>query len=193
MYTLYRENFEAEGEYNIGFYSKDRAGNEVNNTLDEKDANMHFIVDNSVPTVIIDGVESDTMYNVDAKIVNVLVTDNFKLKEARIFLVDETGKELMSWNYMELVNESGEIATIEIPSYEGKLSLLYSAVDVAGNEVVAMQDSEEAPKAFIITTNVWTQLKNSKKTKKTAATAAGGVVVAGIGTSLFIRRRRKRF
>ena len=39
-YTLYRESFRQEGIYNIMFYSRDAAGNEVNNTLTEKKAEL---------------------------------------------------------------------------------------------------------------------------------------------------------
>ena len=39
------------------FYSRDAAGNEVNNTLTEKKAELTFIIDNTAPTVVVEGVE----------------------------------------------------------------------------------------------------------------------------------------
>ena len=46
-YTLFGENFDKEGSYQVALYSKDAAGNEVSSTLKDKDAGLHFIIDNT--------------------------------------------------------------------------------------------------------------------------------------------------
>lgn len=189
-YTIFRENFAQEGTYNISFYSKDRAGNEVNNTLNEKGAEIHFIIDNTVPTVIIDGIETGELYSVDSQSVNVMVTDNFKLSEAEFYLTNEEGEQLASWDYADIVSTDGEIATIEIPSYDGRQSLLFRAMDAAGNEVVAFPDSEDTPTAFMITTNPWLRFTNSPKAMATAAGVVGVIVIGGTGAGVFMKKRK---
>lgn len=189
-YTLYRENFEQEGIYDVIFYSKDRAGNEANSTLTDKRAEITFIVDNTAPKVIIDGVESGEFYAEDSKLVNVAVTDNFKLKSASLRLVDEDGKTVETYDYMELAKEDGEIVSISLPNSSKKLSLVYSVTDMAGNENFVLEDSEEIPRAFMISTNAWLEFINNELA---VAAAAGGaaVILAGIGTIAYFRKRKQ--
>lgn len=188
-YTIYKENFAKEGVYNIMFYSKDRAGNEVNNTLNDKDAEISFIVDNSAPKVVIDGIEENELYNEDSKKVNVMTTDNFKLKDAEIYLINELGEKVQTWDYLALAGEEGKEITIEIPSSDMRQSLLFYAVDEAGNEVQSLKDNEQTPKSFLITTNPWLRYKNSAVAKGITVAVVG--VVALVGAGFYYRRRKK--
>ncbi len=189
-YTLYRENFEQEGIYDIIFYSKDRAGNEANSTLTDKGAEITFIVDNTAPTVIINGVESGEFYAEDSKLVNVAVTDNFKLQNASFTLIDEDGKTVETYDYMELAKEDGEVVSISLPNSSKKLSLVYSAADMAGNDRQVLADSEEIPKGFMISTNAWLKfINNEVAVAVTAGTAA--VIIAGVGTVGYFRKRKR--
>lgn len=188
-YTIYKENFEGEGIYNIMFYSKDRAGNEVNNTLDDKGAEINFVVDNSAPTVVIDGVEAGEFYAEDSKDVNVCVSDNFSLKKADFYLVDEDGNTVETYDYLALADEMGDVVTLSLPNNEKKLSLTYNAVDEAGNGIVAYDEGAQAPANFMITTNAWLQFINSRIAVITA-TCAGGMIVI-VGGAVAYRRRRK--
>lgn len=160
-YIFYQENFAQEGNYRITCYSKDRAGNETNNTLEDKKAEVSFVVDNTAPKVMIDGIEPGGIYNEEAQTVHIMVQDNFCLNKAYFILVNEAGEELQSWDYMELAGEAGETVSITIPSLEEKQSLLYCVSDAAGNETVLLPDSEETPKGFLITTNPWLQFISS--------------------------------
>lgn len=189
-YTLYKENFENEGLYTISFYSRDRAGNEVNNTLDEKGAEIHFVIDDTAPQVVIEGIDSNEIYASKQQNVNVMVDDNFKLKEAWFYLVNEDGEETGRWNYMELAKQSGEVVTITVPGSDSKQTFLYSACDAAGNEVTALPDSEEVPKDFLITTNKWKRLENSKPARAVAASAA--VIGAITAVVAVFKRKIKR-
>lgn len=152
-YTIFKENFSQEGTYNISFYSKDAAGNEVNSTLDEKAAEVHFIVDNTVPKAVFDGIESDGNYDEKSKTVNVMVTDNFKLAEAEISLVNENGEELQSWNYLDMAEAEGSVVELVIPEYKGRQSILFRAKDAAGNEIITLPDTQDVPTNFVISTN----------------------------------------
>ena len=135
VYTIYKENFEAEGTYNLTFTSVDKAGNRVDNTLAEKNASISFIVDDTAPMVYIDGVESGNTYKSDSLQVSAYVTDNTKLTEAEFYLVDATGKKVETWNYMELIGQDGESITLTLPENDEKQSLLFRAKDAAGNEI----------------------------------------------------------
>jgi hypothetical protein len=145
-YTIYKESFENEGIYNATFYSKDKAGNEVNNTLDGKNAGLTFIIDNTAPNVVIDGVKSERFKLDEEKEVNIYIRDNFKLTEAYIELVDEDGEVIERYDYIALSENEGDVVTITLPSSEKYMSLQYYASDAAGNEVMSLRENE-APKA----------------------------------------------
>jgi hypothetical protein len=145
-YTIYKESFEGEGIYNATFYSKDKAGNEVNNTLDAKNAGITFIIDNTAPDIVIDGVGSNKFKLDEEKEVNIYIRDNFKLTEAYIELVDEDGVVIERYDYIALSKNEGDVVTITLPSSEKAMSLQYYASDAAGNEVMLLFENE-APKA----------------------------------------------
>ena len=187
-YTLYRESFRQEGIYNIMFYSRDAAGNEVNNTLTEKKAELTFIIDNTAPTVVVEGVEDGELYIEEARDVNVYVSDNFKLTEAYFTLVDEDGNTIDTYNYMELAKEAGDIVTLTLPSSDRKQSLRYYAADAAGNNIVTLED-ENAATGFTISTNTWLRYTNNKKAVAATIAAAAAVIMAGIGTVIFRKRK----
>jgi hypothetical protein len=145
-YTIYKESFGAEGIYNATFYSKDKAGNEVNNTLDGKNAGLTFIVDNTSPDVVIDGVDSDSFKLYEDTEVNIYIRDNFKLTEAYLEMVDEDGAVIERYDYIALSQNEGDVVTITLPSSEKSMSLQYYASDAAGNEVMLLRENK-APKA----------------------------------------------
>lgn len=185
IYRIYKENFEAEGFYNLTFYSKDRAGNEVNNTLADKDAKTQFVIDNTIPQVVLEGVENNQVYRTESKQVNVLVQDNFELKDAVFYLRNAEGNILQSWDYLTLTSQ-GEVVTIDLPSSDEKLSLTYQATDMAGNELVVLPENEEVAKGFFVTTNIWIQYIHSPK-------AIAGTIFLGMlatGGVLFVKRKQ---
>lgn len=184
VYRIYRENFETEGLYNLTLYSKDRAGNEVNNTLSDKQARAQFIIDNTMPKVVIEGIENNEIYRVESKQVNIFVHDNFKLKNAVFHLRNEKGDVLESWDYMALAKE-GEVAAIELPGSDEKLFLTYEAADMAGNELIVLPQTEETPKGFFVTTDFWIQYIHSPKA--VAVTAA--VTILTVFGLVFVKRK----
>ncbi|MDE7479624.1 MAG: hypothetical protein K2M91_17090, partial [Lachnospiraceae bacterium] len=141
IYKIDENNFAEEGTYRLILYSKDRAGNEVNNAEDIHGREISFIVDNTAPKVIINGVESGVVYDVGAQTVQIVVRDNFKLEEAVFSLVNKENKVLESWDYMELAGE-GETMDITIPKYNEEVSLLYKVRDAAGNEMQTVLEEQ---------------------------------------------------
>lgn len=189
-YTLFGENFAKEGTYQVALYSKDAAGNEVSSTLKDKDAGLHFIIDNTPPQIVMDGIEAGGIYDASQKKVNVMFSDNGKLTEARLSLHNDKGEEISSWDYMELATAE-EPLMLEIAEYGGGQRFLYRAVDAAGNELLA-ESMEPGSADFIITTNPWIRLIKSRKNIVTACgIAAAGVGISGVAAGLYYRRRKR--
>ncbi len=157
-YKIGKENFQKEGIYRIGFYSKDKAGNEVNNSLELNGEDIQFVIDDTPPRVVIEGLETGKVYGGASQAFHVMVTDNFHLKEAEFILVNKEGKQLEKWDYCALVKEQGEVATFTIPEQESELSLLFYASDAAGNELRGTKNSEIAPSNFMVTTSKWAEV-----------------------------------
>lgn len=189
-YTLFGENFDKEGTYQVALYSRDAAGNEVSSTLKDKDAGLHFIIDNTPPQIVMDGIEAGGIYDASQKKVNVMFSDNGKLTEARLSLHNDKGEEISSWDYMELATAENPLM-LEIAEYGGGQRFLYRAVDAAGNELLA-ESMESGSADFVITTNPWIRLVKSRKNIVTACgIAAAGVGVSGVAAGLYYRRRKR--
>lgn len=192
-YTIYREAFALEGTYRLGIYSKDRAGNEVNNLLRLNGEEIQFVIDNTLPRVIIEGVENNEIYDVTSQEVRIVADDNFKLASAELVLVNSNNEVLECWNYFDLIEKEGDTAVITIGEHKEELSLLYCATDAAGNEVRALQGEQTTKADFLVTTDKLVQLVN-KPTK----TSIGRVILVipallGIGlTGMFVIVGRKR-
>ena len=175
VYKIDKENFQEEGAYRLSLYSKDRAGNEVNNATNIRGNEISFIVDNTAPKVIIDGVESGGIYDVESQEVQVIVTDNFQLAEAEFMLVDKNREVLKRWDYMALADEDG-MMKIVIPQYDGEVSLCYRVKDAAGNERQTLSGEQTAASGFLVTTDKLVQLVN-----KPSRTPAGRAVILAAG------------
>ena len=189
-YTLFGENFAKEGTYQVALYSKDAAGNEVSSTLKDKDAGLHFIIDNTPPQIVMDGIEAGGIYDASQKKVNVMFSDNGMLTEARLSLHNDKGEEISSWDYMELAAAENHLM-LEIAEYGGGQRFLYRAVDAAGNELLA-ESMESGSADFVITTNLWIRLIKSRKNIVIACgIAAAGVGISGVAAGLYYRRRKR--
>ena len=69
-YVLKKENFSQEGHYTIVLSSRDRAGNQMNNTSVKRNAGalpIAFAVDKTGPTVVITGAEDRGVYQSEEK------------------------------------------------------------------------------------------------------------------------------
>lgn len=194
-YRIKRENFAEEGSYRLSMYSKDRAGNEVNNSIAIDGKEVEFIIDNTAPKVVIDGVETGKVYDVEAQEVGIVVTDNFRLAEAELTLVNKDNEVLDSWNYMELSKE-GDTLYITIPEYREEVSLLYRIKDAAGNEVQTFRGESTALADFLVTTDKFVQFVNKPTQTPFGCTLLVLMGIAGIGavsmTMLLLHKRRNK-
>lgn len=190
MYQIKKENFAEEGIYRLSLYSRDRAGNEVNNVSNIQGKEISFVIDNTAPKVLIDGVRPGMVYDVEEQEVHVSITDNFKLAEAELTLVNRANEVLKTWDYMELAGE-GEELTITIPQCSEAMSLQYRAEDAAGNEIrTALTD-------FLVTTDKLVQFVNKPSKTLTghlmiAITGGAGAIGLSAAAASGIRKRKKR-
>ena len=178
-YRIKRENFAEEGSYRLSMYSKDRAGNEVNNSIAIQGKEVEFVIDNTAPKVVIDGVETGKVYDVEAQEVGIVVTDNFKLAEAEFTLVNKKNEVLERWNYMDLSKE-GDTLYITIPEYKEEVSLLYRIKDAAGNEVQTFRGESTALADFLVTTDKFVQFVNKPTQTPFGCTLLVVMGIAGI-------------
>ena len=174
VYTLSPDNFAEEGGYRLSLYSKDRAGNEINNTHTINGDEIAFVIDNTPPRVIIDGVESGMVYDVEEQKAHIVVTDNFALSEAEFMLLNDKNDVVAQWDYMALSQE-GQTLEITIPQYHGALALLYRVKDKAGNEIQTFRGEHTALDGFLVTTDKFVQFLN-----KPAGTVFGRSILAGL-------------
>ncbi len=187
-YIIYKENFEKEGSYKLTFGSVDRAGNHVNNTLDDKEAQISFIVDDTPPVVYIDGVKTDTPYKADTLLANVYITDNFKLDTAELYLETDDNKRVKTWDYMELVRNvqnPDKGATLDIPEYNEGQVLLFCVKDCAGNEVITLADNHALPKETLITEGDVAKSSEPAETQNQPQDAKGRGAAAAVGILIF--------
>lgn len=139
---------------------------------------ISFVVDNTPPKVVIDGIEAGMLYDAESQQVHVSVTDNFKLCEAELVLVNKANEVLDRWDYMALCEEGGQM-DITIPQYNGELALLYRVKDAAGNEMQTFQGGQTALGDFLVTTDRFVQFLN-----KPSKTPQGRMTLILIGAAL---------
>ena len=106
------------------------------------------------------------------------MTDNFKLCEAELVLVNKANEVLDRWDYMALCEEGGQM-DITIPQYNGELALLYRVKDAAGNEMQTFQGGQTALGDFLVTTDRFVQFLN-----KPSKTPQGRMTLILIGAAL---------
>ena len=181
-YTVYREAFALEGTYRLGIYSRDKAGNEVNNLLRLNGEEIQFVIDNTLPRVMIEGIEDNAVYDAASKEVRIAADDNFKLANAEITLVNSDNEVLERWDYFDLIEKEGDTAVITIGEHKEEVSLLYCATDAAGNEIRTLQGEKKAKADFLVTTDKFVQLVN--KPTKTPIGRVMIVVFMLLGVSL---------
>ena len=140
---------------------------------------MEFVIDNTAPKVVIDGVETGKVYDVEAQEVGIVVTDNFKLAEAEFTLVNKKNEVLERWNYMDLSKE-GDTLYITIPEYKEEVSLLYRIKDAAGNEVQTFRGESTALADFLVTTDKFVQFVNKPTQTPFGCTLLVVMGIAGI-------------
>ena len=145
-YTIHKSLFAEDGRYSIAIYSVDAAGNINENIDEEKDAEIFFGVDKTLPVIIPIDLESNTQYPVEEKTVDIEIKDNLVLQEVTIYL---DGQETE-------YTANGETYTFVIPESNRPREISIVAVDAAGN--VYQMDITNV----LVSTNIFARYFNNK-------------------------------
>lgn len=176
-YTINKENFEKEGQYNITIDSTDKATNKVNNKI--KNANIEFVIDKTAPSVVVNGVENGKQYRTDSRDVDITVSDNVAVGDMDVY-VDDMDKAAKSYKSKELVKENGKV-TYTLGSSDNWQNIQVSVTDAAGNK------AETELCKVLVTSNVIVQFY-----RNTMAVVITLVVLVGIALIILLLAKRRR-
>ncbi len=176
-YTINKENFEKEGQYNITIDSTDKATNKVNNKI--KNANIEFVIDKTAPSVVVNGVENGKQYRSNSRDVDISVSDNVAMGDMDIY-VDDMDKATKSYKSKELMKENGKV-TYTLGSSDNWQNIQVSVTDAAGNK------AETELCKVLVTSNVIVQFY-----RNTTAVIITLVVLVGIALIILLLAKRRR-
>lgn len=192
IYTIKDEIFADDGTYSLTFHSEDKAGNISENTLDTKNSDISFGVDNTPPLAVVANVENGKTYNVETLNAIMTANDNLVLFSVEVML---DGKSLKTWNSAQIA----EINKIENPD-----DRLFS-FDISGDstdshtlEVVCYDAAGNANESlvitnFYVTTDNWTIFKNWIKNHiPVVAVSLVGLLAIIVGVIFLTVNRRRR-
>lgn len=177
-YTIDKSIFDEEGSYAIVLKSKDAAENSSYSDLANTD--LKFIVDRTVPTVVLSGITSGGRYRVEAQTVKLLVTDDNRLGNLKVII---NGTEEKTWTVEELEELNGEI-TFTLQNSNDAQSVEVICTDAAGNEkTIEITD-------VIISTSSFVQIYNNRVIFYGAIAILAGVLIIAF-IIILIKRRNK--
>lgn len=192
-YTIFAENFAADGVYSLTIESDDKAGNAAKNDQDTKNTAINFGVDSTLPIINIENLESKTTYALDNMTVKMSVKDNLKLTKV---IVELDGKEYKSWSDEELetIIQNGGNFTFDISGDSTDAhNLVVYAIDAAGNgEKISdteLPENAEEVEDFYVTTNLWVRYYTNKPLF--FGSIAGVIVLAGMIVFLVVYKKKK--
>lgn len=192
LYDINDEIFTDDGTYSLTFHSEDKAGNISENTLETKNSDISFGVDNTPPLVVVANVENGKTYNVETLNAIMTANDNLVLSSVEVKL---DGKSLKSWDSdqiakinriedpderlfdFDISGDSTDAHTLEVICY-----------DAAGNTNESL-----VIKNFYVTTDNWTIFKNwiRNHIPLAAVSLTGAAAIIGCGIFLIVKKRRK--
>lgn len=192
-YTVFAENFAADGVYSLTVESDDKAGNKAKSNLDTKGAEMTFGIDSTLPIINVENLESKTTYALEELTVNMSVMDNLKL--ARV-VVELDGEDYRVWSDSELeaiIQDGGNFSfDISGDSTEAHRLIVY-AVDAAGNgEKVSSTElpgNAETIEDFYVTTNLWVRYYTNRGLL-VGSIAAVMLVIGSVVFAIVFKKRK---
>ena len=124
-YALKSELFEKDGAYRIITSSVDEAGNLNENIIENKNADISFIIDKTAPTIAVHNLKSNNIYDETVKKVELSVEDNLMIDKIEVLLNDKNIN-------VDEVNENNFI--VSIPEKNRTQNLKIVVLDKAGNK-----------------------------------------------------------
>lgn len=123
-YTISKELFTAEGEYNIVVESTDKT--DTTSYSDVKNLNVSFVVDRTAPILTISGLENGGRYQVEEQTVTVIPTDDGgRLYSIKVIVLDSDGNPLKNAEGGDIsvrFEMSGDEFTNYLTENNGKIS-----------------------------------------------------------------------
>ena len=190
-YSINKENFSEEAAYSLAITTTDKADNtsysETKNPDYSKEpaAKISFVVDRTIPQVVVNNLEEGGHYNVETQTVDIIANDDNLLQNVSIILNGETVRE---YTEEELVENGGRM-TLDIASSESLQNLKIEAKDAAANST---EDTEETAiyfESFLVTTNLFIQFINNPIL--VISSIAGTLLIAG-GIIFLVMRKKKK-
>lgn len=176
-YIINSDNFEQEGLYVITIQSEDRASNDTNNRLKEK--NIEFLLDKTPPTVVMGGVEDNESYREESRIITIDASDNIYLKNVEVYVSDA----LYTSFDEDAITQANGVVTLEVMGAQKWQTMYIVANDAAGNEATTV------PIRFLISANLFVLWINNIPLVIGTFTA---VITLGGGTVFLVRVRKKK-
>lgn len=189
-YRVKKAVFEDEAGYSLALTTTDSANNSSFSETKNPDytdvpvARIDFIVDRTIPQVIVNNLEDNGHYNIDTQTVDIIATDDNLLKSVTITLNDEVIKE---YTEEELVANAGKMS-LDIPSSSSVQNLRIEAIDAANNSTDNDDDTAIVIKNFLVTTNLFIQFINSPVL--VISSIAGVLLIAGLVVFLISRKKK---
>lgn len=184
IYTIKKSCFDTDGEYSLTISSKDALGNISVSDLKNKQADISFVVDKTLPLCNILNLKSDTTYVADVKNVQISVSDNIKLAKVSVSL---NGDEIMNLSETELdrLAQDSQNISFDITSKSAAQSLEVVFEDKAGNSDTVKVSG------FYVTTNPWIRFKNNPTLLILFSAVVIVITFATVGFVITVKKKHK--
>lgn len=194
-YTVNKDLFAAEGEYNLVVSSKDKANNDTYS--DVKGAEVKFVVDATAPVVTISGLETDGRYQTEQQLVTLIPTDDGgALRSLVVLLVDAEGETIR-----ELVNLEGEDLEKALEEGEGKITFTLDEGLFQNVRIICDDWADYGPDENILYDETFTDVSVSANALKIfwankplrwgTMGGAGGIGILAILLALLKKKKKK--
>ncbi|MCI8668523.1 MAG: hypothetical protein HFI34_03200 [Lachnospiraceae bacterium] len=184
IYTIKKSCFAADGEYSLTISSKDALGNVSVSDLNNKQADISFVVDNTLPLCNILNLKSDATYGANEKKVEISVSDNIRLAKVLVFL---NGDEIinLSETELEILAQESQNISFDITSKSTAQNLEVVFEDKAGNSDTVKVSN------FYVTTNPWIRFKNDSTMLILFLAVAMVIAFGTVGTVITLKKKHK--
>ena len=197
-YTIDKDLFDTEGEYNIVVESVDKT--ETSAYSDVKGLNLSWVVDQTAPIVAVSGLENDGRYKTKEQVVTAIPTDDGgKLKSFKVVVSDKNKKnssksgttlvDLTGDKLEKYLDENDGKVTFKVPEgYQENVRIICTDYAAHKNESETNTYDKVFSKVTVSPSNVVIFYANKPLFY---GSIAGVIVVLGGGIIFFIWRRRR--
>ena len=177
QYTIYADNFEEEGNYNVSIYSEDRATNVTTNTSKAKE--IEFTVDKTSPVISISNLEDGGRYKAVSQKFTANIDDNMALDKVEYYVDGELKR---TFDAQEIASLGGALE-LEVEAASKFQEVSVKAYDKAQNEATTVTMN------VLVSPNTWVQFYNNKPAFY--GSIAGILAVLAIIAAVIYRMKKK--